>query len=144
MSADSLAELVCAHLWARDSAAQASGLILSQVASGQAEIRLQVTDGCLNSLGICNSGVIYTLGDTALLYAANSHNRRTVTQSATIAYLAQAKAGDMLAATARQISRSGRSATYCVDIRTSHDVLIAQMLGQTRTVRGEWLQSFAP
>ena len=51
---------------------------------------------------------------------------------------AERKLGDVLVATAREVSRSGRSGIY--DVRVSAgDVVIAEFRGHSRSVAGTWL-----
>ena len=144
MSADHLAKMVAEHMWSKDEAAQLRGIVLRSVAAGKAQMQIQVSQSSLNALGICDGGIIFALAETAFLYAANSYNRRAVSQHAAISYFAQVKSAQSLTATARELSRSGRSATYAVEVRSQDETLIAELRGQSRVVRGEWLQSFAP
>ena len=44
----------------------------------------------------------------------------------------------MLVATAREISRSGRSGIYDVRV-TANDAVIAEFRGHSRTIAGTWL-----
>lgn len=144
MSADHLAKMVADHMWAQDEAAHLRGIVLGAVSAGKAQMQIQVSQSSLNALGICDGGIIFALAETAFLYAANSHNRRAVSQNATISYFRQVSAPETLTATARELSRSGRTATYAVDVHSKDGTLIAELRGQSRVVRGEWLQSFAP
>lgn len=144
MSADSFARMVVETMLAKDEAARQRGFQLGAVSAGAAEFDLSISAKELNALGVCDGGVIFALAEAAFLYAANSHNRRCVSQSASISYLAQAKAGDVLRASTRELSRLGRSGVYAVEVRNQHGILIAELRGQSRKVRGEWVQSFAP
>jgi acyl-CoA thioesterase len=55
-----------------------------------------------------------------------------------ITFIKPGKLGDRLTATAREISRSGRSGIY--DIRViADDVVIAEFRGHSRTIGGTWL-----
>ena len=71
-------------------------------------------------------------------FACNSHNERAVAAQCDITFIRPGKLGDRLVATAREISRSGRSGIY--DIRvTANDVVIAEFRGHSRTIPGTWL-----
>jgi len=144
MSADHLAKMVADHMGAKDEAARLRGIVLGAISAGKAQMQIQVSQSSLNALGICDGGTIFALAETAFLYAANSHNRRAVSQSASINYFGQVTAPETLTATARELSRCGRSATYAVEVHNKDGTLIAELRGQSRLVRGEWLQSFTP
>jgi acyl-coenzyme A thioesterase PaaI-like protein len=57
--------------------------------------------------------------------ACNSHNERTVAAQCDIAFIKPGKVGDRLIATAREISRTGRSGIYDVRV-TVDDTAIAR------------------
>ena len=83
-------------------------------------------------------GFIFLLADSTFAFACNSRNERTVAAQCDITYIKPGKLGDRLVATAREISRSGRSGIY--DIRVSaDDVVIAEFRGHSRTIGGTWL-----
>jgi len=55
-----------------------------------------------------------------------------------ITFISPGKLGDRLIATAREISRSGRSGIYDVRV-TVDDVVIAEFRGHSRVIGGTWL-----
>ena len=55
-----------------------------------------------------------------------------------IAFIRPGKLGDRLVATAREISRNGRSGIYDVRV-TVDDTVIAEFRGHSRTIGGVWL-----
>jgi acyl-CoA thioesterase len=57
-----------------------------------------------------------------------------------IAFIRPGKLGDVLVATAREVSRSGRSGIYDVRV-AADDVVIAEFRGHSRTIAGTWLPS---
>ena len=139
-----LAPLIGAAMVSKDAAAAALGLKLVSIAPGAAEVAMQVRADMVNALGLCSGAALYSLGEFALMLAANSHNRRAVLQSASMHHLAAAKAGDLLRAKAREMNRTGRSAVYVVEICNANGECVADMRGQARIVRGEWIQAFTP
>jgi acyl-CoA thioesterase len=136
--ADALARTVGAALFARDHAAQRLGIALEIIAPGVACMSLTVRDDMLNGHGLCHGGVIFTLADTAFAYACNSRNRNTLAAAAEIQFLAPGRAGEQLAATARERAAAGRTGIYDVDVveRASGRV-IAVFRGRAQQVAGE-------
>ena len=55
-----------------------------------------------------------------------------------ITFIKPGKLGDRLVATAREISRVGRSGIYDVRV-TADDIVIAEFRGHSRAVAGEWI-----
>ncbi|NLS75021.1 phenylacetic acid degradation protein PaaD, partial [Bradyrhizobium brasilense] len=55
-----------------------------------------------------------------------------------VTFIRPGKLGDRLVATAREISRNGRSGIYDVSV-TSGDSVIAEFRGHSRVIAGTWL-----
>src|SRR6185436_14708224 len=107
--ADQLARRVADTLLAREGTGPAWGLVIEDAREGYARVRMALRDDMLNGHRSAHGGMIFALADSAFAYACNSRNETTVAQAATIAFLAPARAGDVLVAEARELSRSGKS-----------------------------------
>jgi acyl-CoA thioesterase len=92
-----------------------------------------------NGHGTCHGGYTFLLADSAFAFACNGYNQRTVGQHAAITYLAPGRLGDRLTATAREVSRQGRSGVYDVRVTNQDGVQIAEFRGHSRTVKGSLL-----
>ena len=92
----------------------------------------------VNGQRIAHGGFIFTLADSAFAFACNSHNQRAVAAQGDITFIRPGKLGDKLVATAREISRNGRSGIYDVQV-TANGVVIAEFRGHSRTIGGTWL-----
>ena len=134
--ADALAWRVADEMLRREGTGPAWGVTIDEVREGYARIRMTVRDDMLNGHRIAHGGMIFALADTAFAYACNSRNESTVAQNATISFLAQAQAGDVLVAEAREMSRSGRSGVYQVSVKTADCRVIAEFTGLSRTIGG--------
>lgn len=123
-------------LWQHDHASQWFGMNLDDVDEGTAVVSLVIEQHHVNGLGTCHGGVTFALADSAFAFACNSRNQATVAQNNTITYIAPARIGDKLTATAKELSLSGRSAIYDVEVRNQLGAVIAQFRGGSRSVRG--------
>ncbi len=123
-------------MWAGDSASQWLGMELVSVGEGCATLRLQVRPQHANGHGICHGGIIFSLADSAFAFACNSRNRVTVAQFNQITYIAPARVGDMLIATAEEVSVSGRNGIYDVGVATPEGADIARFRGHSRAIGG--------
>jgi acyl-CoA thioesterase len=92
----------------------------------------------VNGQRIAHGGFIFTLADSAFAFACNSHNEKSVAAQGNITFIKPGKLGDTLVATAREISRGGRSGIYDVRVTVGDDV-IAEFRGHSRTIGGTWL-----
>src|SRR5215218_6595518 len=114
--AESLAERVAQAMFDRDGASRNLGMRVLRVAPGFALVSMIVRADMLNGHAICHGGFIFTLADSAFAYACNSYNLTTVASGCAIDFLAPARDGDVLTATALEKSISGRTGVYDIDV----------------------------
>ncbi|GAB3480262.1 hydroxyphenylacetyl-CoA thioesterase PaaI [Marinomonas epiphytica] len=134
-----LAEQCANALYERDLATQHLGIELLSAAPGEAAMRMTVQDFMLQGHKSCHGGYLFTLGDSTFAFACNTYNQPTVALGCSIDYVAPAFAGDVLTATASELSRGGRTGNYTVEIRNQQDQLVAIFHGRSYRVRGEIL-----
>lgn len=134
--AQALAERVAAQMWERDDASQKLGMRIVRVAPGQAELAMRVRADMLNGHAICHGGFIFTLADSAFAYACNSYNLVTVASGCAIDFLAPAREGDVLTAVGREVSSSGRTGVYDIDVTNQRGDKIALFRGKSYRIKG--------
>jgi acyl-CoA thioesterase len=138
LSPDDLARACADAMWKEDDASKGLGMEILQVRVGEATLAMTVQPNMVNGHGIAHGGFIFTLADSAFAFACNSHNERTVAAQGNISFIRPGKLGDRLVATAREISRTGRSGIY--DVRVTVDgTAIAELRGHSRTIGGTWV-----
>ncbi|HKU06295.1 MAG TPA: hydroxyphenylacetyl-CoA thioesterase PaaI [Bradyrhizobium sp.] len=138
LSPDDLARACAEAMWKEDDASGGLGMEIVEVGPGCATLTMTVRPEMVNGQRIAHGGFIFTLADSAFAFACNSHNDRAVAAQGNITFLRPGKLGDKLVATAREVSRSGRSGIYDVRV-TAGDVVIAEFRGHSRTIPGTWL-----
>jgi acyl-CoA thioesterase len=135
LSPDELARACAEVMWQDDDASQGLGMEILDIKAGRAVLAMTIKPNMVNGHGIAHGGFIFTLADSAFAFACNSHNERTVAAHGNISFIKPGKLGDRLVATAREVSRSGRSGIY--DISVSADgITIAELRGHSRTLGG--------
>jgi acyl-CoA thioesterase len=125
-------------MWKEDEASQGLGMAIVEIKPGQAVLAMTVQPHMVNGQRIAHGGFIFTLADSAFAFACNTHNERVVAAQGNITFIRPGKLGDRLVATAREISRSGRSGIYDVRV-TVDDTVIAEFRGHSRAIGGTWL-----
>ena len=138
LSPDDIARACAEAMWKEDDASQGLGMRIVEVKAGQAALSMTVQPHMVNGQRIAHGGFIFTLADSAFAFACNSHNERVVAAQGNITFIRPGKLGDVLVATAREISRSGRSGIYDVQV-TASEVVIAEFRGHSRSTGGSWL-----
>ena len=142
LSPDDLARACADAMWREDDASKGLGMEIVEVRPGQATLTMTVKPDMVNGQRIAHGGFIFLLADSTFGFAANSHNERTVAAQCNITFIKPGRLGDRLVATAREISRTGRSGIYDVRVAVD-DVVIAEFRGHSRTVGGAWLPAEA-
>jgi acyl-CoA thioesterase len=113
----SLAERVVTTMMERDAFSRWLGIEILDVRPRGATIRMVVRDEMLNGFGVCHGGALFSLADSALAFACNTHGRVTVSIENSITYPTAIRTGDELTADAIEESATRRLAFYRVEIR---------------------------
>jgi acyl-CoA thioesterase len=137
-SPEELARASAEAMWKEDSASQGLGMEIVRINPGEAVLTMTIRPDMVNGHGIAHGGFIFLLADSAFAFACNSRNERTVAAQCNIAFIRPGKLGDRLVATAREISKTGRSGIYDVRV-TANDVAIAELRGHSRGIGGVWV-----
>jgi acyl-CoA thioesterase len=130
VDANALARACADAIWAEDTATRGLAVQLISVEPGHAVLAMAVGGTMVDAHGICHGGYIFALADSALSYACNTYNRRSISQHCSITFLNTAQLGDTLVAKAVERQRAGRTGVYDV---------IAEFRGISRVVEGEWV-----
>ncbi len=136
---DELAQACADAMWANDKASKHLGMKLEKIATGAADVSMQVSDIMLNGHNTCHGGYIFTLADSAFAFACNSYNQLTVAQQCTINFTNPAYENDILTARAVERMRQGRSGIYDVTVTNQNNDIIAEFRGASRTIKGSHL-----
>ena len=138
LSPDDLAHACADAMWKEDDASTGLGMSIVEIGPGHAKLSMTVRPEMVNGQRIAHGGFIFLLADSTFAFACNSRNERAVAAQCDITFIRPGKLGDVLVATAREISRSGRSGIYDISV-TAADVVIAEFRGHSRTIAGSWL-----
>jgi acyl-CoA thioesterase len=122
-------------MYADDLASRSLGIVIEEVAPGQATARMRVTAMMVNGHGIAHGGYIFLLADTAFAFACNTYGP-TVARAAEVVFVAAVSEGEELVATARERISFGRNGVYDVAVRRGDGEVVAEFRGHSRRVRG--------
>ena len=136
-SPQQIAELVRDAMLAGDHATKMLGMRIVEVAPGRAVIEMVVRQDMLNGHAICHGGLIATLADSTFAFACNAYNELSVASGFSIDLLAPGRLGDLLTATCRELSKSGRTGVYDTDVLNQRGERIAVFRGRSYTARGK-------
>lgn len=119
----------------RDAATRALGIEVRDVSVGRATAVMTVTPAMVQGHATCHGGFVFLVADTAFAFACNTHGVATVAQGASVEFVAPAREGDRLVATAVERVRTGRSGVCDVTVtREADGQVVAEFRGRSRAV----------
>jgi acyl-CoA thioesterase len=135
-AAQRTAERACERLWSRDAASRGLGMAILAVGPGYARIAMTVRADMLNGHEICHGGYVFLLADSAFAFACNSYDRATVAAGGSVEFLAPARLGERLTATAREVERARRAGLYDIEVVGEGERRIALVRGRSYELGG--------
>lgn len=124
-----LAERVVAGMMAKDAFSKWLGITVSDVAPNAATTRLTVRKEMVNGFGVAHGGIVYSLADSALAFASNTHGRVTVSIDNGITYPAAVNVGDELTAVAQMESSTKKLGFFRVTVTNQKRETVAGFRG---------------
>ncbi len=137
MTAQQIAEATRDAMWRNDRASRLLGMQVTAVGPGSATLTMAVRDDMLNGHDICHGGLITTLADSAFAFACNAYNEVTVAAGFDVNLLAAARLGDVLTATAHEVSKAGRTGVYDIAVCNQRGEPVAAFRGRSYTMKGK-------
>ncbi|MBX7093398.1 MAG: hydroxyphenylacetyl-CoA thioesterase PaaI [Flavobacteriales bacterium] len=127
-------------MYNKDPYSQWLGIERIEDGPGISVLRMKIRAEMLNGFSIAHGGLTYSLADSALAFASNSHGRKCVSVETAISHLAPVHEGDILTARAVEKNISNKIALYEVDITNQNGKLVASFRGTVYRTSQEWLQ----
>ena len=137
--AQARAERLVAAMQTADGFSAWLGVELVALAPGTSTVRATIRPEMVNGFGVCHGGVTYSIADSALAFASNTHGRVTMSVENGISYVAPVSVGDVLTAVAVEEGVGGRLAFYRVTVRTQLDTVVALFRGTVYRTQRELL-----
>jgi acyl-CoA thioesterase len=116
----------------RDRTAGLLGYEVVAVGAGRAVVTMVVGDAMVNGLDVCHGGIIFTLADSAMAHASNSHGPVAFAVAASIDFVNPGRLGARLTATATEQFRRGRTGLYDVVVTDDDGAVVARFHGRTQ------------
>lgn len=130
---------VAERLFSADRATQGLGIRIDAVGDGSATLSMPVRDDMLNGHAICHGGFITTLADSAFAFACNSRNVVTVASGLSVEFLRPAQGGDVLTATAVEVSSVGKTGVWDMTVTNQAGACIALVRGKAHRLEGRFV-----
>lgn len=134
-----LPQKVVSKMYDSDWFSQWLGIERVKIEQGTCVLRMTVRKEMLNGFGIAHGGITYSLADSALAFASNSHGRMAVSVETSISHTAQLHEGDVITASAEEMSLSNKIGVYQITVRNQKDEIVALFKGTVYRTGKEWL-----
>ena len=105
---------------------------------GFSVLQMKVRADMLNGFGIAHGGIAYSLADSALAFASNSHGRQALSVETTISHIKKVMSGDVLRTRVDEISLSNKIGIYQIFIENQDNELIAVFKGTVYRTEKKW------
>lgn len=139
MDPQQLAERVVARMYDHDPFSIWMGIERVVVRPGHCVLRMVVREEMLNGFRIAHGGITYSLADSCLAFASNSHGIQAVSVETSISHTRQVKSGDALVATSTEVQRGERFARYDVRVTDQEDRVVALFRGTVFRTGTPWV-----
>jgi acyl-CoA thioesterase len=114
------------------------GVKIIELDKGKCTLTLSVNELMLNGFNIAHGGIAYSLADSCLAFASNSHGFKSVTIDTSFSYLKKVNERDILTAFSKEEFLSKRVAVYSINIVNQNDEKVALMKGTVSISSIEW------
>ncbi len=105
---------------------------------GYSKLKMTVREEMTNGFKIAHGGITYSLADSALAFASNSHGRQAVSLETSISHTKAVHIGDVLTAEAIEVNLTNATAIYGVKVSNQNNETVALFKGTVYRTKKEW------
>ena len=131
-------EIIKNKMYANDAFSKWLGIEIVNVGEGSCKLKMKVRSEMLNGFAIAHGGITYSLADSALAFASNSHGKKAVSIETSISHTQSVKEGDELIATATEQHISDKIAVYQIVVTNQENKKVALFKGTVYRTQKDW------
>ncbi|HOZ82060.1 MAG TPA: hotdog fold thioesterase [Bacteroidia bacterium] len=140
MDQNTLAQKVVNHMMEHDRFSQWLGIKCLVMEPGKSVLQMQIREEMLNGFGLIHGGIAFSLADSALAFASNAYGRLSVALECSISYPAPVHNGDIITATAEELSLTNRIGVYQITITNQNNIKVAFFKGTVYRTSKEYFK----
>lgn len=129
MNKQALAENVVQKMMADDAFSQWLGIEVLEVKPGYCKLKMAVREDMTNGFKVSHGGIAFSLADSALAFASNTHGRIALALENNISFMRKVNVGDVLEAAVEELSLGNRIAVYKITVKNQMDKPVADFRG---------------
>jgi len=131
-------EKIVDTMYQNDAFSQWLGIEIIDVSEGFCQLKMTVRKEMLNGFQIAHGGIAYSLADSALAFASNSHGRKSLSVETSISHTVSVKEGNVLTAATEELSLSDKIGVYLITITNQDNQKVAYFKGTVYRTSKEW------
>ena len=135
---EEIAQSVVEKMYENDSFSKSLGMSIESISPGTCVLSLKIKGEMVNGFGVAHGAIMYSLADSALAFASNSRGKKCLSIDTQISHLRSCNEGDVLTASATELSRSRNLGRYEVDVVNQKDEMVAHFRGTVYVKEEEW------
>jgi acyl-CoA thioesterase len=128
-------EEIVAGMMAGDRMSQWLGIEVLEVKPGFCKLSMVVREEMVNGFNIAHGGITYSLADSALAFASNSHGKQSVSIETSISHTRPVLVGDQLIAVCHELNSGRTLGIYEVTVKNQSQKTVALFKGTV--IRGK-------
>ena len=133
-----LAHQVVNKMFDSDWFSQWLGIERIEVDKGKCTLRMIIRNEMLNGFGIAHGGITYSLADSALAFASNSHGVKSVSIETLISHTEPCREGDVITAVAEEKNLTNKIGIYYITVTNQDQKTVAIFKGTVYRTGKHW------
>lgn len=113
------------------------GIEVLEVQPGYVKLRMKVRREMTNGFGVSHGGIAFSLADSALAFASNSHGRIALAIENNISFIKKVNPEVVLTAETEELSIGRKIGVYRITVRNQEGVNVALFRGTVFLTEGE-------
>lgn len=138
MNPEEKAKKIFDTMYANDKMSKWLGIEALEIGLGKAILQMTVRQEMLNGMDIAHGGITYSLSDSALAFASNSHGRKSVSVETSISHIKPVREGDVLTATTKEERVTNKIGIYTIAVTNQKDEKVALFKGTVYRSSKDW------
>lgn len=114
------------------------GIEIASIEKGSCILTCRIKKEMLNGFSIAHGGIAYSIADTTLAFAANSHGYQSFSIETSISHLRKVQDLDRLKAVSKEIHRGKKTGVYHVEVTNQDQELVAIFKGTVYISKIPW------
>lgn len=105
------------------------GIKILKIEKGYCQLEMKISENMTNGFQIAHGGICYSLADSALAFASNSHGKMALSIETSISHTKKVKLNDTLIAETEELNLNTKTGLYNIKIKNQNSEEIAFFKG---------------